>query len=224
MAWLKSGHGVPPARTSTAPSASGLSVVRSGWQITPGQCRATTRRRNGDASQNQRTGPRPARRRPRSRPPTPEQREPTVSTDPSSVLDFLSVRDIPHRVARPFGQLPASDRRRLMALGQPQAQLAGSGCTCATSAGWAGRTASASTASECRAPGTCRPIQPPASGTPEMLSSFRSACCFWRGLHSLPALPGSVWARGHRSTVGRACWCCARLLRNCLGRDLPCHR
>jgi hypothetical protein len=77
-ATLRFWQGVPPARRVGRGSSAGSRAVRSWWTGTPGQWRFRTFRRHGSISQNQIVR-RPARRRPRSRPPAPLHTLPTVA-------------------------------------------------------------------------------------------------------------------------------------------------
>ncbi len=77
---LTSWHGKPPQSRSTRGRVAVLPTVRTSSCLSAfGQCLASTARQNGSISTWNRTGPRPARSRPRSRPPIPENSEPIVS-------------------------------------------------------------------------------------------------------------------------------------------------
>jgi hypothetical protein len=77
-ATLTGWQGNPPQRRSTGASSSPVSVVMSPYLGTSGQCFVKTRRHHSSISTCQRTSI-PARSSPRSIPPIPENREPTVS-------------------------------------------------------------------------------------------------------------------------------------------------
>lgn len=76
MSW----QGNPPQMTSTASRSSPPTFLTSSKRLTPGQCFARTSRHHSLTSTCQLTK-NPARSSPRSRPPIPEKREPTVDME-----------------------------------------------------------------------------------------------------------------------------------------------